>query len=350
MALKEKNALEPRHRDYTVEVYRIALTFGICFVHCITKGGYDKPWLSNILLSCVNGFVFITGYYGVTFKPSKVLRLFATSIFCGLIVYGVGCRLGYYPLPTPSIETGKLLRAILLEPWFVTAYAVLLLMAPLMDGILKWIPKKALPGVLLPFFLLSFGWAFGGSFPLIGKFVPHSPGVGSYCGLALLATYVCARLIKALDIEAYFTRKRLVVSMLILWGITSLGFGEYASPFAVALAATTFYLFKQLSIPEWVGKIARLLSPSMFAIFLFHNTKVGFSFIRYAEKILVEHNVSIYVAFFLVATTIFFSCLIIDIPRRILLSIIQKPIKAILQKIDSSWDRAVEYLSVKLGN
>lgn len=349
--MTEANALTHcvvQKRDSSAELYRIALTFGICFLHTITNGGYNTPWFSNIFLSCVNGFAFITGYYGVLFKPSKVVRLFATSIFIGLIVYGAGCWTGLYSLPTLSVETGKLLRSILLESWFITAYAILLLVAPMIDGILKWVPRRVLPVVLLPFFLLTFGWSFGLSFPVICGAFPHVPGVGDYTGLSLIATYTCARLIKEFKIEPYFTRKRLLMACILLWGITALGLGGYASPFAIALAATTFYLFKELSLPVWAEKMVHLLSPSTLAIFLLHTSLVGFTFIKYAEKILVEHHVPLLFVYLLTALTIFTACLLIDIPRRLLLLLLRRPIKTLLNKVDTTWSHIVTTLSTRL--
>lgn len=348
----EANALNhcvAQKRDSSAELYRIALTFGICFLHSITNGGYNTPWFSNIFLSCVNGFAFITGYYGVPFKPSKVIRLFATSIFIGLIVYGAGCWAGLYPLPALTVEVIKLLRSILLESWFITAYAVLLLVAPMIDGILKWVPRHALPVVLLPFFLLAFGWSFGLSFPIICGAFPHMPGLGDYTGLSLITTYTCARLINEFKIETYFTRKRLLIACVILWGITSLGVGGYASPFAIALAATTFYLFKGLSLPKWAEKTVHLLSPSTLAIFLLHTSLVGFTFIKYAETTLVDHHVPLLFVYLLTALTIFTACLLIDIPRRLLLHLTRHPTKTLLNKIDTTWTHIVTTLSTRLA-
>ena len=81
---------KPKERDGNIEVYRVTLMFGIVSLHCLTAGEYNKPWLSNILLSCVNGFVFITGYFGLKFAPSKIVRLVCTSIFCGFCTIGYG--------------------------------------------------------------------------------------------------------------------------------------------------------------------------------------------------------------------------------------------------------------------
>lgn len=329
------------------ELYRIALMFGICLLHSITQGGYNKPWLSNILLSCVNGFIFISGYYGLTFKPSKVIRLFAVSVFCGLLIYAAGYWQGVYPPLSFERETLKLLRGILVESWFVTAYAVLLFIAPLIDGILKWVPKRALPAILCPFFLLAFGWSFGLSVPFLCGAFPHAPELGNYTGLSLIATYTCARLIKLFGLEAYFTRKRLLIACGVLCGIATLGLGDYASPFAVALAAAIFYLFKSLVIPPRLGKVILLLSPSMFAIYLLHSSRIGFSFIQYAERFLLEHHVPVYAAFVLVAAVIFFSCLLLDLPRRLLCALADRPLTTLPGKLDGLYERAVASLSAQ---
>ena len=54
-------------RDGAVELYRVALMYGICLLHTVNFGGYQKWWLANVLYTCVVGFVFISGWFGIRF-------------------------------------------------------------------------------------------------------------------------------------------------------------------------------------------------------------------------------------------------------------------------------------------
>ena len=75
-------------RNSTIELSRIFLMLGICLLHCITQGGHVCRGLDNLLLSCVTGFVFISGYFGLSFKISKIIRLI-TMAFSSVVVLAI---------------------------------------------------------------------------------------------------------------------------------------------------------------------------------------------------------------------------------------------------------------------
>lgn len=84
-----------KQREANIEVYRVALMFGICLLHTIGFGGYAAPWMQNILSSCVVGFVFISGWFGVKFSCRKLVKLYGIGLYCAMVfgilsVIGVG--------------------------------------------------------------------------------------------------------------------------------------------------------------------------------------------------------------------------------------------------------------------
>ena len=76
------------NRDNNIELFRTLLMLGICVLHAITMCGRTNQWLSGPLSACVDGFVFISCYYGVKFKHSKIIKLYALGIYC--VIAGVG--------------------------------------------------------------------------------------------------------------------------------------------------------------------------------------------------------------------------------------------------------------------
>lgn len=84
------NAAQKKPRDTSVELYRVSLMFGICLLHSITFSDHVRPWMANVLLSCVNGFVLISGWYGMRFAPSKILRLYGVALFAAVVAVGAG--------------------------------------------------------------------------------------------------------------------------------------------------------------------------------------------------------------------------------------------------------------------
>lgn len=304
-------------RDPAPEIYRVALMFGICLLHSITQGGHNTPFLANILLSCVDGFAFISGWYGLRFRPSKPLCLYATSVFCGTIALWVGWRLGIYSFAW-DLSTGKMIRSHLINPWFLNAYVFMMLLAPLVDTALEKLPNRLLGSVVLPFFLLSFGWSFGKSFPVVGQMLPNTPGLGAYTGLSLLSVYVLARLCRRFDVGRFFTWPRALCALGILWGFTGVGLGDYSSPFAAMLSGVVFLCFMHVPWPLWLGHVAQWLGPSMFAVYLLHSNAIGFRCIQWAERVLIDlRDWPVLAAYAVVALALFSGCLLLDCPRRV---------------------------------
>lgn len=105
-------------RNPSIELLRCILMFGICLLHTIGKG----PWyieytsLSLWLMTCVSGFVFISGYYGIQFSISKAFRLYGVSIGAGLSVLLFGKY--YYNLE----YTLKDIFQIIWGQWYLNAY------------------------------------------------------------------------------------------------------------------------------------------------------------------------------------------------------------------------------------
>ena len=79
-------------RDGNVELFRVLLTFGIVWLHSIGFGMPGKEeWLRSMLLPCVVGFVFISGWYGVRFSFKKIVRLYGVVGYAILIGSLVRC-------------------------------------------------------------------------------------------------------------------------------------------------------------------------------------------------------------------------------------------------------------------
>lgn len=343
--MKTNNALSltgggrTSQRDPAPEICRVALMFGICLLHCVTQGGHCKPFLANILLSCVDGFAFITGWYGLRFRPSKPLRLYATALWCGTVALFIGWKCGVYALAWDE-PTAKLLHGMLVNPWFLNAYVFMMLLAPLVDAAIDRLPARLLPSAILPFFLLSFGWSFGKSLPLVGRMLPDTVGLGAYTGLSLLSVYVLARLCRRFDVGRFFTWPRAAVALLALWGITGLGFGEYSSLFAAALSAMVFFVFLRLPWPNWAGRVALWLGPTMFAVYLIHSNRIGFWLIRQAEDLLIDaHGWPILAAYAIVAPALFLACVAIDLPRRLLVRLTRPLWRPLFAALDTLYLR-----------
>lgn len=342
---KDSLVVDSHLRDAAPEIYRVALMFGICFGHCLFLGGRElivgdvlRETLVNINHSCVNGFVFITGFYGIRFRPSKLIRLYAVACASGALVFLLGLHFGV--VAWESGQAGVIqLKNFLVGAWFLNAYAVLMLCAPLVDAALERLPPRLLRGVLAPFFLFAFGWSFAIEQPLLDKFLPSTPGLGSFTGLSLLATYVVARLCRQFDVGRLFTWPRVLTTLIVLMCVTAIGAGEYASPFAVALAGCCFYIFLRIPWPTWVGIVARWLGPSMFAVYLLHTNGVGFPVIAGIQQRLLATGWPFDGVYTIMSILVFTAAIGLDLPRRAIVWCTQRFWKPALTRLDAAWTR-----------
>lgn len=109
-------------RDASIELYRCLCMFAVVLLHALDQGGYAEchRGLDNLMMPGVVGFVFISGWFGIRFKWSSVLKLLGIGFGCWLTLtvvtrnftssFGVG---GYW--------------------WFLWMYLALMALAPLVE-------------------------------------------------------------------------------------------------------------------------------------------------------------------------------------------------------------------------
>lgn len=117
-------------RDYSIETFRCLLMFGICLLHAITVGPCNRPFVANILLSCVVGFVFISGWFGIKFTWMKLAKLYGIGLYCAM-VYGLIASWGEanWLIAAPKLAWFKLTHGF----WFLHAYALMMCLVPLVN-------------------------------------------------------------------------------------------------------------------------------------------------------------------------------------------------------------------------
>lgn len=337
-------------RDTSVELYRATLMLGICFIHCVTYSGLDRHmWAGYLLRSCVDGFVFITGYFGMRFKLSKLMGLFSISILCGDLIFCLAVvTRGNVVF---GVEACKLLHWYCLEPWFVVAYAFLMFMAPIVNFIVDKCSDRLRLELLVPVLVLVFVWSFLSTTPYIGLLVPPADCVRPYTGMTLLGVYIAGRLYRKFNLERYLTWRR-ILSLLAVAALFAggLGLGEYNSPFALVLAVCGFALFQRIHVPQWLGRGLLWLGPSLFSVYLLHSNDVGFGFISRMSFFGVEtHHLPLFIVYGAVSVVVFCGCVLLDIPRRILVWLLRPVLSRIASAVDTRYDRLVTTLANRIG-
>lgn len=326
-----------QERDNGIELYRCFLMWGICLLHSISQGIYNVSWAQNALLFCVDGFIFITGYYGTSFKWSKIFKLYGVAFYAAIIVSIIAWNCEY--IDDSFWALLKVIKRCALNAWFLNGYVVVLCFAPIIEKIL--LSKDCLK-TLLPFICLVFGWAFLRSSPYTGSLVPESVGIVSYSGITLLGVYTCGRIVRMIEQKYTFKWMRNLLIGVICMIVCGFGFGNYASPFAVIVSVCLFYFFKRMPLSSFGERLVNILAPSLFAVYLLHSNSIGFTLIKKIELCCLSGRGIIGCA--ICSFIIFAGCLILDIPRRLFVWGIRNTINRLLCWVDMQWNTAENFV------
>jgi len=319
-----------KQRNPAIELYRVLLMFGICLLHAVQQGPYGKACFSYLFMFTVTGFVFISGWFGISFKPSKILKLLTIAVFTVPAMW-VLWRL-QIPNPTPMY----LMIPRLKNCWFLWAYLALILLAPLLDAAFETMKsKRCLAQVMVPLLILVPGWGFLTELRSVRDYMPSTSGIGS-CTFSMMATvYLIARCWREYNWFAKWKSTRLLLMLLPLFALTTIGFGKYSSLVCIAIAGILFVLFSRLSIPHWLGALAAFLGPSMFSVYIAHTNGIGFEWIRRIETLVVDRVGNVYLSYFVAAIILFVVCALLDLPRRLAARIFSPVVKKALSSVDN---------------
>lgn len=161
-----------KQRRANFELLRIVAMLMIITMHYLDKGGIlPKPdaafgtvgylaWGMEAFCVCaVNVYVLISAYFlaECEYRPLKAVKLWLTVVFYSVTIAAVLAAVGVIPLS--QLDPYRILNYIfpVIEEhyWFVTAYILMFLLAPLMNGTLRSLPVRTYrQGIFLLLLLL----------------------------------------------------------------------------------------------------------------------------------------------------------------------------------------------------
>ena len=311
---KDKGLLV-RCRDYSLDGYRILLMYGICLLHAVQCcDGAIALRCSRLLYWCVPGFVFISGWFGLKFSISKLLKLYGNAFYVVAILWIVKAYIigdGW-----TLVSAIKVFR----DYWFLNAYAVLMLLAPALNKITEKNEQGKLDSrILAPMLCITFVWAFLNSIEGVWSFVPKSKGVEPFSAFMMMGVYVAARIMRSM-----FPVDRISGSFLFLIAVFSLpfvllGLHSYASPFSLALAIVVFAVFKKSVVLGKTGQVLRWMVPSLFSVYLFHAPpEICIPMMKCLIARFSNCGMPVGVSAIMVALLVFVLGILLDMPRRLL--------------------------------
>ena len=279
-------------RDGRTEVYRCLLMLMVVVHHVCCNSAYARSrtawgilWLT---LPAVDGFVALSGWYGMRFSWQKAARLWSMFAFYSVVVWAAGriaFAYGVLDVPPAFRVTGG---------WFGGSYLGLLFCIPLVNAALESLakePRKLLGAWGLYALAITLGLrSLGG---LSGVSVI---GWGSHTFNTLLFVYVTAwvaRRVVAPQMKTVVVALVWVLamgcigSMVLLQALyrtwndgllphcaVNMAVAGYHFPYVWVAAIAALVLFARCPMPQGLQRAARFLGPSMLGIYLFHETNL----------------------------------------------------------------------------
>lgn len=266
-------------RDSNIELLRIVAMLLVMLIHANFKvignptyeelvaspaDTFGRFFVGALSSVCVNAFILISGWYGINFKLSSLGKLLFQVLF-------------FMVLLSPLLMMWKTDKVVLLHTltsnyWFVTAYILLFILAPILNAFADHADKFLFKTVLIALFIYQILVSY------IGNSAWYDDG---YSPLPFLFLYMLARYMRLYSPRWCHLKKH---TDILIWGGLSfavavcsitllhlqMGGGRmynYTSPVIVASSVYFFLFFTKLNIDSrpinWIGK-------SAFAAFLLH--------------------------------------------------------------------------------
>lgn len=232
-------------------------------------------FLQGAFAVAVNAFVLISGYFGIKFKLHKLLKLDMQTVFYSVVLLIVAIILGWH-----KIEIKKdflLLYPILSKQyWFITCYAVLYLISPLLNQWSESIEKKKYTRLLVIGFLIIYLWPTISYLFNASQFIADSGyGIINFIYLYMLGQYIHHQYVDKYAARIYLGGYFCSIAILFLaqYGLSFLlGFEftswtSYNTIFVFLGSICLFLTFRNIHFTaSWVNTVAK----PCFTVYLIH--------------------------------------------------------------------------------
>ncbi len=282
-----KGVTHGKERDSNMELLRIIAMFLVLVVHA-DFFSLGSPTLSEIKenelasftritiqafsIGCVNMFVLLSGWYGIRPKLRGFLNLVFQCLFYLVGIYCVCLLLGISSFNLHGVAGCFLL---LKWNWFIRAYMLLYILAPLLNAFVSSATEKQLRVLLISFFTFQtiYSWLSDAS-----VFFEHGYSTISFIGLYLLAQYLSkyktflSKWSSSSVLFVFLIATFLLVllyyvgRMFMIWRISSIVF-KYDNPIVIVSSLSMVLFFSKLKIKS---NLINWVAASSFAVFLLH--------------------------------------------------------------------------------
>ena len=223
----------------------------------------------------VNAFVLISGYWGIKFKWQRLLQLDIQTLFYSIILLVVSVLLGWHSIVLKK-DFLLLFPILSKQYWFITCYAVLYLISPLLNQWSASLEKKEFRRLLFTGFIIIYLW------PTF-SFVFNTPQFINDAGYGIINfayLYMLGQYIHHIYVDRYSSRKYwmgYLISIFLLFlaqyslsyilGFQFVSWISYNTFFIFFGSICLFFVFKNMHFSSsWVNSLAK---PCL-AVYLIH--------------------------------------------------------------------------------
>ena len=328
----DSQSITKKKRDANIELLRIVAMLMIITLHFNNQSKallvLGEPAsnvqifatvLEAIAITGVNVYVLISGYYLSSSKVrlSKVILLILQVYFYTLIISGAMMLVGAYTVK-PDDKLDRMLKYLFPisseHYWFVTAYVIMYLLAPVMNAAVNALKRKQLKAVIIG--LLT--W-----FCFIKSIVPVKFGTdrmgydfGWFICLYLIAAYI-RKYNVVLFIDAKTSALVYLVSVVVIAAFSLIfyminlatgNFNYYAEVpchynffFALTGALGLFSVFRFMRLKENLfAEVIRIIAPYTLGVYLLHmHFEIADRWVEWIEHIIGETPLDNVLTFFI---------------------------------------------------
>ena len=303
---------------------------------------FDRTvYLAARSLGCiaVNGFVLLSGYFGIHLRIEKLIFLDLRTVFYSYAALAVSVVLGIYTF-SPISGVKELFPVLCKTYWFITVYFVLCIISPFLNRFLASVGEKDLRRMLVVcgivfYALATFCYAINAD-----QIVPDAGyGIVNFVYLYCLGYYIRNHYDdrhgwKFYAAGCFVSQLAVFVSnsvMSKILGFRFSSFNSYNTVFVLTGAVCLFLVFKNITVKQ--SSVINRISRKTLAVYMIHFLP---HLREYIFKDLLDINrlsgTGLLLAFVLLPVPIYLVCFAIDTAADLILMPIDRLVKKIVSK------------------
>lgn len=352
------NSTIAHKRDASVDAFRCLLMFLIVLHHAAFHGFWKDDtsnWMLPLFFTTliywhVDGFIAISGWYGVRFSLAKFFSIWGVIAFWSAAKLIVLLFAGI-PIHSPmQIWSGG---------WFGDTYMAFRFVVPIINAAIEKVMESGRKTLYLVWAIFNIG--------MILNWTPYhmfsgvsASGGGAFSILTFIYVYINVRFVRLLQFDKLFSHKIFFLGAgVFLLGVACfslpysvvayvrrgvisqgdwIGQTGYNSPHSVLMAiALLLFFVKKVKVPDLLAKCIVKIAPLMFGVYIIHEgTGIGRKLFTIPQAWMAGHaSLSPLIIVFISAIITFWVAICMESIRRIMVAPLRRKLIPMLKQVDA---------------